>query len=99
MEIKMQKRTKAETRGIGFIKYEDNAEYEGEISNAVPNGKGLFRETNGYCYHGTFSCGVPIGYGVRVNTEGEVAHGIFDVFGKFITIKDEDWVDIAMWDD
>jgi len=75
----------------GTVKYEDGREYEGEIFNAVPHGKGMLKIKEWHGYAGTFFYGEPKGYGVWTRPYGKTAYGVWDKSGEFKFIKGGEW--------
>jgi len=71
----------------GFVKYKNNARYEGEIFNAIPHGKGTLRTREGHEYSGTFSYGKLQGYGTWIAPDGKTTHGVWEESGGFKIIE------------
>jgi hypothetical protein len=72
----------------GFVRYEDGAEYEGDICDALPHGSGLLKK-EGHEYAGQFFYGKPQGHGIWTLPNGKTKHGEWQ-FGKFKILGDDD---------
>jgi hypothetical protein len=61
----------------GFIIYTNNYNYEGNILNNLPHGKGIFYYSNGDKYFGECKIGKPDGFGKYFYNNGDIYKGFF----------------------